>query len=68
MHRIGKLANKGPRPIVAKLDHFKHKEIIKSKGKELKKIELRDQLPISKRNQQAAKETISNSETAKIEQ
>ncbi len=33
VHRIGKLANKGPRPIVAKLEHFKHKEIIKSKGK-----------------------------------
>lgn len=36
VHRIGKRTDKGPRPIVAKFGHFKQKELVKSKGKELK--------------------------------
>lgn len=46
-HRIGQQTNKGPRPIVVKFEHFKDKELIKSRGKELKGtvFGLNDQFP-----------------------
>ncbi len=47
VHRLGKPSTKGPRPIIAKFEHFKHKELVKSKGKELKgkPYGLNDQYP-----------------------
>lgn len=49
VHRIRKKNNtKGrPRPIVAKFEHYKHKELVKSKGRELKGTDygLNDQFP-----------------------
>jgi len=47
VHRLGTRSNKSPRPIIAKLEHYKHKELIKSKGKELKGTNygLNDQFP-----------------------
>ncbi len=46
-HRLGKQRNNGPRPIVAKFEHFKQKELVKSKGRELKGTDfgLNDQYP-----------------------
>ncbi|KAF7640801.1 hypothetical protein LDENG_00013120 [Lucifuga dentata] len=32
VHRLGGPKSKRPRPIIAKLEHYKHKDLIKSKG------------------------------------
>merc|ERR1712035_8530 len=47
VHRLGTHTAKGPRPIIAKFEHFQHKLLIKSKGKELKgtTFGLNDQYP-----------------------
>ncbi|KAL0182496.1 hypothetical protein M9458_021871, partial [Cirrhinus mrigala] len=52
VHRLGSINNKNPdtkrpRPIVAKFEHYKQKELIKSKGKELRgtTFGLNDQFP-----------------------
>ena len=48
VHRIGAKNNtKRPRPIVAKFEHYKHKELIKSRGRELRGTGygLNDQFP-----------------------
>lgn len=47
VHRLGPRSNKTSRPIIAKLEHYKHKELIKRKGKELKgtNFGLYDQFP-----------------------
>ncbi|KAK7907386.1 hypothetical protein WMY93_015998 [Mugilogobius chulae] len=36
VHRFGKRADNKPRPLIAKFEHFKDKELVKSKGRELK--------------------------------
>lgn len=36
VHRLGRRKDKPSRPIVAKLEHYNHKQIIKSRGRELK--------------------------------
>lgn len=36
VHRLGKPSTKGPRPIIAKFEHFKQKELVRSRGRELK--------------------------------
>lgn len=43
----GSRSNKTPRPIIAKLKRFKHKELIKNRGKELEvtKYRLNNQFP-----------------------
>lgn len=49
MHRLGaaKKDHKHPRPIIAKFEHFKHKEYIKKQGKELRGTHygINDQFP-----------------------
>lgn len=47
VHHLGPRNSKSLRPIVAKLEHYKHKELIKSKGKEPKDTQYRlnDQFP-----------------------
>ena len=47
INRLGQRSNKTPRLIIAKFEHFKHKEPVKSKGKELKGMNygLNDQFP-----------------------
>lgn len=47
VHRITSKNNKKPPPIIAKFEHYKHKELTKSKGKELKgtSFGLNDQFP-----------------------
>lgn len=36
VHRLGKQQKDKPRPIIAKFEHYKQKEMVKNKGKELK--------------------------------
>lgn len=36
VHRLGSHSNKSPQPIIIKVEHYKHKELIKSRGKELR--------------------------------
>ncbi|KAL0159210.1 hypothetical protein M9458_042935 [Cirrhinus mrigala] len=47
VHRLTSKDNKKQLPIIAKFEHYKHKELIKSKGKELKgtSFGLNDQFP-----------------------
>lgn len=49
VHRIGqrRTDDKRPRPIVAKFEHYKHKELLKSKARELRgtNFGLNDQFP-----------------------
>lgn len=49
VHRLGARSDKtkGPRPIIAKFEHYQQKELIKSRGRELKgtKFGLNDQFP-----------------------
>ncbi|KAF7649679.1 hypothetical protein LDENG_00137740 [Lucifuga dentata] len=47
VHRLGSPKSKRPRPIIAKLEHYKHKDIIKSKARELKgsNFGINDQFP-----------------------
>lgn len=47
VHRLGKQSDNRPRPIIAKFEHFQQKELVKSKGKELKgtTFRLNDQYP-----------------------
>lgn len=47
VHRLTSKNNKKPPPIIAKFEHYKHKELTKSKGKELKgtSFGLNDQFP-----------------------
>lgn len=47
VHRLNSKDSKKPPPIIAKFEHYKHKELVKSKGKELKgtSFGLNDQFP-----------------------
>lgn len=47
VHRLGKLQERKPRPIIAKFEHYQHKELLKSKGKLLKDTSfgMNDQYP-----------------------
>ena len=47
VHRIGRKLNAYPRPIVAKFERYKQKELVRSRGRELKdtKFGLSDQFP-----------------------
>lgn len=47
VHRFGTASNKKHRPLVAKLEHFQQKLLVKSKGKELKgtNFGINDQYP-----------------------
>lgn len=47
VHRLGSRSNKSPRPIIVKVEHYKHKELIKSRGKEVRGTDygLNDQFP-----------------------
>ncbi|KAF7645179.1 hypothetical protein LDENG_00208690, partial [Lucifuga dentata] len=47
VHRLGSPKSKRPWPIIAKLEHYKHKDIIKSKARELKESNfgINDQFP-----------------------
>ncbi len=47
VHHLGKHTDNGPRPIMAKFEHLKQKELVKSKGKEMKgtTFGLNDQYP-----------------------
>ncbi|KAF7644445.1 hypothetical protein LDENG_00221980 [Lucifuga dentata] len=47
VHRLGGPKSKKPRPIIAKLEHYKHKDLIKSKARELKgsNFGINDQFP-----------------------
>ncbi|KAF7641318.1 hypothetical protein LDENG_00285300 [Lucifuga dentata] len=47
VHRLGGPKSKRPQPIIAKLEHYKHKNIIKSKARELKgsNFGINDQFP-----------------------
>lgn len=47
VHRLGARGGTRPRPIVAKFEHFKQKELVKSKGRELKgtSFGMNDQFP-----------------------
>ena len=49
VHRLGARSDKtkGPQPIIAKFEHYLQKELIKSRGRELKgtKFGLNDQFP-----------------------
>lgn len=49
VHRIGQINtdHKRPRPIIVKFEHYKHKELVKSKGRELRGTQfgLNDQFP-----------------------
>lgn len=67
VHCLGSWANKSPRPIITKLEHYKHKELIKSKGKELKgtHYRLNDQVP---RKINERRKTLPNPETTQTEQ
>ena len=52
VHRLGKHSDRGPRPIIAKFEHFEQKELVKSKGRELKgkPFGLNDQFPRTPQN------------------
>lgn len=47
VYRLGSRSDKSPRPIIVKVEHYKHKELIKSRGKELRGTHygLNDQFP-----------------------
>ncbi|KAF7641833.1 hypothetical protein LDENG_00270870 [Lucifuga dentata] len=47
VHRLGGPKSKKPRLIIAKLEHYKHKDLIKSKARELKgsNFRINDQFP-----------------------
>ncbi|KAF7642912.1 hypothetical protein LDENG_00248440 [Lucifuga dentata] len=47
VHRLGSPKSKKPRPIITKLEHYKHKDLIKSKARELKasNFGINDQFP-----------------------
>ncbi|KAF7650784.1 hypothetical protein LDENG_00120650 [Lucifuga dentata] len=47
VHRLGDPKSKKPRPVIAKLEHYKHKDLIKRKARELKgsNFGINDQFP-----------------------
>ncbi|KAI2656614.1 hypothetical protein H4Q32_029823 [Labeo rohita] len=45
-HRLGKRLKERPRPIIAKFVHFKQKELVKSKGREIKRHHFPDKRPV----------------------
>ena len=48
VHRLGRPAEGKSRPIIARFEHYKHKELVKSRGKELKgtSLWLNDHFPV----------------------